>query len=650
MRVPPLLLAAGLAFWGWRSGNYAAAAALAALAEAPGFVKLRVDLQHAQFARIADLCTVLFIALVLWLFVSLEPPRTARAVLTSMLWLPAVLMPVLAAQRFSSAGRIPLSALFRYLRRLRERDPEFRDPEIDLAPIYFAICVVAAGIPNQRDVYFYAGVVLLAAWALAPARPSRVRLASWALALLAASALGFAAQAGLGRAQAAFQDWMTDWITPRLAVDPYSSTTDMGAVGRLKLHDLIVMRVYAPAPPGLLHRASFTHLSGTTWVARNAPMAPLQPEADGLSWPLERGATKSSARIVIRLEWGKALLALPAGTLRISGMAAASARRNALGAIQADFGGEWAPYTVETGDALADYAAPRSEDLQLPERERAAFEALAARLGLRALAPAQAVQRVREHFSEFSYSTYLEAAPAAGTSALEDFLLRSRSGHCEYFAAATTLLLRAAGIPARYATGFAAYEYSALEKAYLVRARHAHAWTRAYVGERWVEIDTTPPSWAEEEARAAPLWQGLTDFVRWAQFRWSHGGPVQAGAGWGLALAMLVAILAWRMLRGRRLAAAARAGSTAPRRFPGGDSEFYSLAKRLPPRAVHETAGAWLARIGASIDPAMLESLARVKAMHERYRFDPRGIDAGARARLRDECRALEARLESTHG
>ncbi len=650
MKAPPLLLAAALAFWGWRSGNYAAAAALAALAEAPGFVKLRFELHHAQFARIADWCTVLFTALVLWLFVSLEAPRTARAVLTSLLWLPAVLMPVLAAQRFSSAGRIPLSALFRYLRRRRERDPAFRDRQVDLAPVYFAICVVAAGIPNGRDAYFYLGVVLLAAWALAAVRPPRVRLLSWALVVLAASALGYAAHAGLGRAQAALQDWMTDWITPSLAVDPYSSTTDMGSVGRLKLYDLIVMRVYAPAPPGLLHRASFTYLNGNTWVARNAPMTPLQPEADGLSWQLGPGPAKTSARIVIRLEWGKALLALPTGTVRISGMAAASARRNALGAIQADFGGEWAPYTAQIGEAFADSVGPRAEDVQLPEPERAVFEALAARLGLRALAPAAAVQRVREHFSEFSYSTYGEAAPAAGTTALADFLLRSRSGHCEYFAAATTLLLRAAGIPARYATGFAAYEYSPLEKAYVVRARHAHAWTRAYVGERWVEIDTTPPSWAEEEARAAPPWQGLADFVRWAQFRWAHRGALEAGSGWGLAIAALLGILGWRMLRGRRAAAAVRPGSRGPRRFAGADSEFYSLEKRLPPRALHEPLGAWLARIGASIDPAVLESLARVKSMHERYRFDPLGVDAGTRARLRDECRALEARLESTHG
>ena len=52
---------------------------------------LRFELNHTDFSRVADLCTVIFVALLGWLFLSVEGPRTARAVLTGMLWLPAVL-------------------------------------------------------------------------------------------------------------------------------------------------------------------------------------------------------------------------------------------------------------------------------------------------------------------------------------------------------------------------------------------------------------------------------------------------------------------------------------------------------------------------------------------------------------------------------
>ena len=103
----------------------------------------------------------------------------------------------------------------------------------------------------------------------------------------------------------------------------------------------------------------------------------------------------------------------------------------------------------------------------------------------------------------------------------------------------TVEVLRAAGIPARYATGFAVLEYSAIEGAYVVRTRHAHAWTRAFVDGRWLEVDTTPPDWAAEEEAEAPVWQGLMDLLRYLGFRWSMRGEFRAGDGWYWVLALL---------------------------------------------------------------------------------------------------------------
>ncbi|MGH8723467.1 MAG: transglutaminase-like domain-containing protein [Burkholderiales bacterium] len=587
----PLILGAALAFWGWRSGNHAAAAALVLAAEAPHVLRARFEFRHADLARVADLCAALFVGLVIWLFASLEEPRTARAVLTSLLWLPAILMPVLLVQRFSGTGRIPLSALFRYLRKARERDPSIPDPPVDLGGVYFVICLLAAGIPNQRDHGFYAGIVLLVAWWLAAWRPRHTPLFSWLAVLLVAAGLGFATHLGLARLQAAIDDWVSDWFVAGMAADPYRSTTDLGSVGRLKLVDAIVLRVYASDEEAprlrLLHRASFTSLSGTTWVARHAPMVPLEPEADGTTWQLAPGAPSSSARIVARLEGGKALLALPPGTLRVSALPAVALRRNALGAAQVELGGEWSPYVAESAGPIRDYAAPRAEDVALPESERAEFVRLAAELGLAGLPAGKALDRVREHFAGFAYSTYREAAVPAGTTALADFLRRSKSGHCEYFASATTLLLRAAGIPARYATGFVVQEYSRLEGAYVVRARHAHTWTRAYVAGRWLDLDTTPPSWFEAEEGLAPAWEGFADFLRWAGFRWSQRGTIEGGLAWYAAVALLVVLLAWRLARAKRVIP--EHSARARRSFAGGDSEFYAveraLARRGLPRA-----------------------------------------------------------------
>jgi hypothetical protein len=213
-------------------------------------------------------------------------------------------------------------------------------------------------------------------------------------------------------------------------------------------------------------------------------------------------------------------------------------------------------------------------------------------------------------------------------------MTRTKSGHCEYFAAAAAILLRAAGVPTRYATGYAVMEYSDLEEAWIVRARHAHAWTRAWVDGRWIDLDPTPPDWfGEETGRLAPLWEGALDLLRWAAYRWSQRGELEANDAWWAVLAVLVAILGWRLLRGKRVSRSAGGSPALEREYPGRDSEFYQLVQTLPPREDGETLSAWLARVAPGrYDEAL--------ALHQRYRFDPAGISAGERHRLRELCRA----------
>jgi hypothetical protein len=291
---------------------------------------------------------------------------------------------------------------------------------------------------------------------------------------------------------------------------------------------------------------------------------------------------------------------------------------------------------AETTGRIQGYAPPGVEDLTLPAAERAEFQRLAAELGLE---KGNAVERVRAHLASFSYSTYREAPVPDGRSVLADFLRESKSGHCEYFAAATTLLLRAAGIPARYATGFAMQEYSELEGAYVVRARHAHAWTRAFVDGRWVDVDTTPPSWFDAEERLAPPWQRLADWLRWAGFRWSQRGAIVANSWWYGAIALLVALLFWRLARGKR---APPPATTPGRVFAGTDSDFYAVERALArhglARSAHEPLRSWALRVQASLEPGRLRLFARALALHRRYRFDPRGLGPAEREELRRAC------------
>jgi transglutaminase-like putative cysteine protease len=91
---------------------------------------------------------------------------------------------------------------------------------------------------------------------------------------------------------------------------------------------------------------------------------------------------------------------------------------------------------------------------------------------------------------QFVYSLEMSAVDPA-SDPIEDFLLRRRAGHCEYFASALTLLLRAVGIPARLVNGFkGGVPFD--DGSYEVQRRHAHAWCEAFYDGRWHVLDPTP--------------------------------------------------------------------------------------------------------------------------------------------------------------
>lgn len=646
--VPNLLLGASVLFWGWQTGNWIAALILALLLESMRHVPVRFDLGATEHSWIADLCTVVFVGLTVLLAVN---RGIAAGILLAFQWLPAALAPILIGQMLSDTGRVPLSALFRYMRKLKREDPTVRDPQVDTSGVYLALMLIAAGVANARGPGYYAGIVAAAAWALYATRPQHVRRSAWGLAFVASVVLGYGGHLSLVHAQSRLENWIADWYLRGFEGDADRASTDIGTLGRLKMLDTVVARVYTPLAEAsrvrLLHRASYNTYVGTSWLARSAPMHAVAAEPGGLTWSLAPTTPEWATRIASRVERGRILLALPSATTRITGLGAISVKRNALGTVHAELAGDWIEY--EAGAAsLADTAAePARDDLAVPSAERETFAALSRELGLTDLPPAQAIARVREYFSAFTYSTWREKAVAPESTPLADFLRNARSGHCEYFAAATTLLLRSAGIPARYATGFAVMEYSPLEDAFLVRARHAHAWSRVWDGARWIDLDTTPPSWfADEQSALAPAWEKVMDLLRWAAYRWSQRGEMEASDAWYVVLAALIVALAWRLLRGRR--SAQRPSGTSPKTWPGADSEFYAVERALALRASQPRDAAtplsrWLARASRGLDAPFREQLDEALRLHERYRFDPLGLDAAERRRLHELCARLQS-------
>ncbi|MDB5876528.1 MAG: transglutaminase domain protein [Ramlibacter sp.] len=87
---------------------------------------------------------------------------------------------------------------------------------------------------------------------------------------------------------------------------------------------------------------------------------------------------------------------------------------------------------------------------------------------------------------------YTLSPPPLGQHAVDDFLFRTRNGFCEHYASAFTVLMRAAGIPARVVTGYQGGEPNPLGNYMIVRQADAHAWTEVWLrGEGWVRTDPT---------------------------------------------------------------------------------------------------------------------------------------------------------------
>ncbi|WP_266168124.1 transglutaminase TgpA family protein [Dyella subtropica] len=118
------------------------------------------------------------------------------------------------------------------------------------------------------------------------------------------------------------------------------------------------------------------------------------------------------------------------------------------------------------------------------------------------------------HNGGFNYT--LAPAPL-GRDAVDDFLFATHEGFCEHYASAFTVLMRAAGIPARVVTGYQGGYWNKLGNYLLVRQSDAHAWSEVWLaGRGWVRIDPTAAVRPERVSLGASAvaasqaaWQGL---------------------------------------------------------------------------------------------------------------------------------------------
>jgi protein-glutamine gamma-glutamyltransferase len=143
--------------------------------------------------------------------------------------------------------------------------------------------------------------------------------------------------------------------------------------------------------------------------------------------------------------------------------------------------------------------------LQLPEDLDPRIRDLANQITAEAKSPLEKAVKIEAYLKRhYKYTLTLSWNP--GSRPLSAFLFEAKSGHCEYFASAMAVLLRAAGVPTRIVNGFLMGEYNPVGDAYIVRQSDAHSWVEVYLPVNgWREFDATPAEGLRESTLMAQL-------------------------------------------------------------------------------------------------------------------------------------------------
>ncbi len=288
----------------------------------------------------------------------------------------------------------------------------------------------------------------------------------------------------------------------------FSDTVDPDIFGALKNSDRVMLRITSEEPLDAgavlrLRTLALTRFERGVWKKPERP-GNVPPGTRGGVVPLGPRPGSGAAMTIDLTPLQSRSLPVPAGAdgLRLAETSFRSPSRalvfvDAARNVSLGFEPETTvQYTVTTSRRPGrDLGRGAEEDgLAGPDSEAVRAFARDAFAGIDPAADPEGAARALEgvfHREPFRYQ--LDLAPR-GPNALEDFLTVRRAGHCQTYASAMALLLRSAGIPTRFVTGFLGGEIGAFGRYVLVRGNNVHAWVEAWCGPEkgWVTFDPTP--------------------------------------------------------------------------------------------------------------------------------------------------------------
>lgn len=679
---PRLLLGATLLFWGGMTGSPFLALIAALIIEAANWMRFRWDFNDTANSRAWRLSIALIIitGTLIWL----DGDRYS-ALPKLLVTLPLLLFPLQFVQSYGLRNSMALNSLsfFTHLHQERNRRLGLADSIIrfNFGNPYFITLLISASLgTNAQQKIFLPALIVLSAWLIF----SRVKVRPFAFIsiVIFAGVLGFGGQIGMAK--------LYKWATNRNfddrypSNDPTESKTNIGSLGRIKQSSEMLWRLKVTdgnRPPSLLRLSSYNYFRTAIWRNKYPPeiMETLNETQGGFQSLTDIERTPGEPEYWVAEEVTEADLSRQLPTFSIRGAARSEAifplpgslsslqrfefddiEINPLGSIRIFPDKSVIEGTVRWGDSTSPEENPWPElDLAIDQREQETLDAIVEELGLLELETVQAKSaRIKQWFNEeFTYTRYLTLGrPDTNTSTpLILFLNNGRRGHCEYFATAGTLLLRAAGVPARYSVGFAVMEKDHKRKEWIIRGTHAHAWVRAWDSEKgaWIDFDPTPSGWLNTELGNNSETPWLADaYQRFKEdfFLWQNRPKNRLAATivmWALGLGVLI-FIARRLWKSRLVVTKHVTNPYSSE--PTARTPLHTLEKPatrlLGARPSGLTFATWLQNLSIHGIPA--ESLNEALQLHQLMRFDPKPTDPTIEQRLATISKDLHTKIRAS--
>ena len=677
---------------------------LALLVEIAHWTTLRWDFSEDTCGKVWKLTCLLIAMAAALIYLDGNPYMALPNLLT---WLPPLLLAMQFVQSFRMADSLPLNTFSFLAKQRKSRNLRLGLTEavvlVNFGNIYFVATIVGSTLGSRASAensVFLPGIVILTGWILLSASRSRPHALILSLAL--AGCIAVAGQKGINE----LEDWLGDRGSSGSRFDPDSVSTMIGRLGKVDLSPEIVWRLQPQSsivPPKLLRTATYNIYRTGTWsldakmrsdskaftdlssrIHQNVPYFITTPDAD------ENTQVRSVSDMLPRFRLrGSAAeetpLPLPGDAASLRDFELDGIEGNRMGTIRI-----FPKHSVVEGSVLWKVltnpeSPPTNEDLSVPRLERKALDQALAGMGLPpgyendplrllretelgpfqeaspsdTLSLQQKLDIIREWFRRnFYYTRDLRIRSsmhvATNPTAINQFLTTERSGHCEYFATAATLLLREAGIPARYAVGYAVMERDAKRSEFVIRGTHGHAWCRVWDEEnnKWIDFDTTPAVWTGTVPPPASFMQRFNDslkrmredFFLWRNQPGNRLGTGLAMASVGLGVAGFVFRRLWKSRRRMDSSSRTATGYEGPVRLTPLNGIERRAGKKLGPRPPGKPFAEWLAALRPMLpEPAMLDEALE---LHQRLRFDPAPVEEGKQLRLAELADKLDSALK----